>query len=232
MNSRDRMARTLATRNRTSCPWISAAASRQASTSASSTSCGRRWGWTPGHAGEGVEVYQMLGEIKDDLRDLLGIDTVPLYGSGTMFGFPRWSSRSGGTTMAPRCWCRWTSTRSTNPTAICSSTGGRPLGPASGHMPAGGDFFDAIIRQEPIDEDRLDPADNLEEFGPVEANELELYGSARSSCTPGRPAPLLHLRRPHLRRHRARPCDLPQAAARHPGYRGVVRQHGHAPRLR
>jgi hypothetical protein len=44
--------------------------------------------------------------------------------------------------------------------------------PASGHMPAGGYFFDAIIRQEPLDEDRLDPADNLEEFGPL--NELDL----------------------------------------------------------
>jgi uroporphyrinogen-III decarboxylase len=31
-------------------------------------------------------------------------------------------------------------------------------------MPTTGYFFDSVIRQEPIDEDRLDPADNLEEF--------------------------------------------------------------------
>jgi hypothetical protein len=31
-------------------------------------------------------------------------------------------------------------------------------------MPAGGYFFDAIVRQEPIDEDKLNPADNCEEF--------------------------------------------------------------------
>ena len=38
--------------------------------------------------------------------------------------------------------------------------------PPSGKMPAGGFFFDSIIRQEPIDEARLDPRDNLEEFSP------------------------------------------------------------------
>jgi len=36
-------------------------------------------------------------------------------------------------------------------------------------------FFDAIDRQPEIDEDRLNPADNLEEFGPVSAGELDLY---------------------------------------------------------
>ena len=36
--------------------------------------------------------------------------------------------------------------------------------PASGRMPKNGHYFDSIIRQEPIDEDKLDPADNLEEF--------------------------------------------------------------------
>jgi hypothetical protein len=34
----------------------------------------------------------------------------------------------------------------------------------SGHLPAGGYFFDAIVRQEPIDEDHLNAADNCEEF--------------------------------------------------------------------
>ena len=34
----------------------------------------------------------------------------------------------------------------------------------SGRMPKGGYFFDSIIRQEPIDEERLNPEDNLEEF--------------------------------------------------------------------
>jgi uroporphyrinogen-III decarboxylase len=39
-------------------------------------------------------------------------------------------------------------------------------------MPAGGFFFDAIVRQEPIDEESLDPEDNLEEFGRISEEEL------------------------------------------------------------
>jgi len=34
-------------------------------------------------------------------------------------------------------------------------------------MPVGGFYFDTIIRQEPFDEEKLNPGDNLEEFGPL-----------------------------------------------------------------
>jgi hypothetical protein len=36
-----------------------------------------------------VEIYQMLGEIAPDLAAALGVDTVSLHGTGTMFGFPQ-----------------------------------------------------------------------------------------------------------------------------------------------
>jgi hypothetical protein len=49
--------------------------------------------------------------------------------------------------------------------------------PPSAVMPAGGHFFDAIVRQEPIDESRLDPADNAEEFTPVADAELRHYAA-------------------------------------------------------
>jgi uroporphyrinogen-III decarboxylase len=39
-------------------------------------------------------------------------------------------------------------------------------------MPVDGFFFDSIIRQDPIDENDLDPQDNLEDFGPVEEDAL------------------------------------------------------------
>jgi len=45
--------------------------------------------------------------------------------------------------------------------------------PASGRMPAGGYYFDAIIRQPPIVEGRLGVEDNLEEFKPLSADDLE-----------------------------------------------------------
>jgi hypothetical protein len=52
--------------------------------------------------------------------------------------------------------------------------GDTTVGP-SGHMPEGGYFFDAVIRQDPIDEAKLDPTDNLQEFGPLGAEDLAYY---------------------------------------------------------
>jgi uroporphyrinogen-III decarboxylase len=40
-------------------------------------------------------------------------------------------------------------------------------------MPKGGYYFDAIIRQQPIDDDKLNVEDNLEEFGPVSDAEIQ-----------------------------------------------------------
>ena len=53
-----------------------------------------------------VEPYQMLGEVGDDLREVLGIDTVPLHDTGTMFGFPladfkEWRLRDGTPVLVP-----------------------------------------------------------------------------------------------------------------------------------
>jgi hypothetical protein len=42
-------------------------------------------------------------------------------------------------------------------------------------MPAGGWYFDAIIRQPPIDDAHLNVRDNLEEFGPISDQELAHY---------------------------------------------------------
>ena len=47
--------------------------------------------------------------------------------------------------------------------------------PPSGRMPKGGFYFDSIVRQEPIDENRLDPQDNLEEFGPISDADLQHF---------------------------------------------------------
>ena len=45
--------------------------------------------------------------------------------------------------------------------------------PPSGRMPKGGYYFDTIVRQPPIDDEKLRVEDNLEEFGPVPPAELE-----------------------------------------------------------
>jgi hypothetical protein len=59
--------------------------------------------------------------------------------------------------------------------------------PPSGRMPKDGYFFDNIVRQPPLDEDRLDPRDNLEEFTPVSEQELaHLECAARAARASGR----------------------------------------------
>jgi hypothetical protein len=55
--------------------------------------------------------------------------------------------------------------------------------PASGRMPKGGYFFDTIIRQEPIEEDKLNPEDNLEEFGPIAEQDLAHFASAAKQAS-------------------------------------------------
>ncbi|MBD3241914.1 MAG: methyltransferase [Chitinivibrionales bacterium] len=122
------------------------------------------------------EPYQMLGEIEDDLKDALGIDTVALPAPNTLFGF-----RNENWKMFRAPWGQellvsehFNTTRGGNGDLLIYPAGDTSA-PASGRMPAGGFFFDTIIRQEPIDEAALDPSDNLEEFGPLSESDLAYY---------------------------------------------------------
>ena len=130
----------------------------------------------PGTPVKVVEPYQMLGEIAEDLRNALGIDTVALHGDGTMFGFPsagfkEWTFHDGTPVLVPG---GFNTEYETNGELLQYPENDRSVGPCA-RMPEGGFFFDAIVRQPELDEDHLDPADNLEEFGPLSDDELALY---------------------------------------------------------
>ncbi len=130
----------------------------------------------PGKAVKVVEVYQMLGEIAPDLRDALGIDTVNLGGTSTMFGYPQkefkeWQLADGTPVLVPKDF----NTQPEPNGDLLQWPGGDRSVPPSGCMPAGGHFFDAIVRQEPIDEAKLDPADNTEEFQVLPEGEFAHY---------------------------------------------------------
>jgi hypothetical protein len=123
-----------------------------------------------------VEPFQMLGEIKPDLVDALGVDFVSLRGTGTLFGFRQegwkpWAAFDGTPMLVP---AGFNTEPESNGDLLLYPKGDKSASP-SGRMPAGGWYFDAIIRQPPIDDHALNVEDNLEEFGHVSDEELEHY---------------------------------------------------------
>jgi hypothetical protein len=130
----------------------------------------------PGTPVKVVEPYQMLGEIAPDLIEALGIDVVGLGGPRTMFGFENkdwkpWTLFDGTPVLVPAA---FNTTPEPNGDILMYPEGDRTA-PPSGRMPKGGYYFDTIVRQEPIDDAKLDPADNLQEFGPISDATLEHF---------------------------------------------------------
>ncbi len=122
-----------------------------------------------------VEPYQMLGLIEDDLASALELDVTGVLPPETMFGFPlkctkAWQAPWGQELLVPE---KFNIKYNGNDIYIFpqGDTGTAP----SGHMPEGGFFFDAIIRQEPVDDASLDPVDNLEEFGFISDDDLDYF---------------------------------------------------------
>lgn len=124
-----------------------------------------------------VEPYQMLGEIDDQLMDALGIDVVGRPPRKTLFGTVNsdWKPLTlfDGTEVLVSGDFNITEDPDTGDWLMYPE-GDTSVAP-SGRMPRGGFFFDSIVRQDPIDEDHLDPADNLEEFGLLDEDDLAYY---------------------------------------------------------
>jgi len=130
-------------------------------------------------SGEPVKVfdpYQMLGRVEADLRQALELDVVLLESPKNFFGFENkdwkpWRTFNGTDVLVAGLF-------NTKPEAngdILQYPQGDKNAPASARMPKGGFYFDSIIRQEPIVEDKLNPKDNLEEFAPLSDEDLKYY---------------------------------------------------------
>jgi hypothetical protein len=119
------------------------------------------------------EPYQMLGLVEEDLKHAMGLDVNGVFRRKTMFGFPAgnwkpWRTHQGLEVLVPG---DFNTTTGENGDTLIYPEGDLSVAP-SGRMPKDGYFFDSIIRQEPIDEDRLNPDDNLEEFNPLSAEDV------------------------------------------------------------
>jgi hypothetical protein len=131
----------------------------------------------PGTPIKVTEPYQMLGEIAPDLLDALDVDVVGLSSPSSMFGYPLtgwkpWTFFDGTPVLVPG---DFNTEPEPNGDILMYPEGDRAA-PPSGRMPAGGFYFDAIVRQPAFDEDNLNPADNCEEFQLVSESDLDYYG--------------------------------------------------------
>ena len=119
----------------------------------------------PGTPVKVIEPSQMLGEIKPDLLAAVGGDVMSVRLPGTKFGFPAkdwkpWTTFDGTPVLVPG---QFNTEPDADGAIVQYPQNDRTCGP-SAKMPKGGFYFDALVRQDPIDDEKLDPLDNCEEF--------------------------------------------------------------------
>ena len=125
-----------------------------------------------------TEPFQMLGEVDAELREAMGIDVVGAYGKGNLLGFDNnecewkpFTSNWGQELLVPQ---DFNYIKADDGSLVIFPGGDMTVGPCA-HMPATGYFFDAIIRQQPFEEDQLNVEENLEEFGYITDETLDYW---------------------------------------------------------
>jgi len=121
----------------------------------------------PDHRVRVHEPYQMLGEVDDAPTP------------STMFGYraEAWKPfvmPDGTPCLVPG---QFNFTRDSSGDYLMYPEGDTSVPPCA-RMTCDGFFFDSVRRQDPVCEDRLDPADNLEEFGPIGDDDVRTYVDA------------------------------------------------------
>jgi hypothetical protein len=112
--------------------------------------------------------YNMLGLVEEDLAAAMGLDLVGVLARNTNYGYPNenWKEfrTPWGQVVLVSGHFQYTTDANGD---LLTYPQGDVTAPPSGRMPPSSFFFDTIIRQEAIDEDALNPDDNLQEFGPL-----------------------------------------------------------------
>lgn len=121
-----------------------------------------------------IEPYQMLGEIDEDLRKIIGADCVPVWNRLNIFGFANdnykeWKLWDGTPLLVPE----YFNTVPENNKSILMYPKGDKNAMPSAKMPYKGYYFDNLIRQEKIQDNNLNIEDNLEDFQIIPLEELK-----------------------------------------------------------
>jgi hypothetical protein len=120
------------------------------------------------------EPFQMLAEVEEPVRKALGVDVYGITLPGTLFGYTneRWKPFTlfDGTEVLVSGNMAWEELPNGD---LLQFPEGNKAYPPSARMPAGGYYFDVLIRQEPIDEENLDPKEWADQtFGLLSDEEL------------------------------------------------------------
>ncbi len=126
-----------------------------------------------------IEPYQMLGEVEDDLMEAMGVDVIGISPPVDMFGNPLKDWKAFRTPWGQEVLVPGSFTVSVNEKGdtLIYPQGDRSV-PPSAKMPKAGYFFDAVNRQEPLDESALDPVDNTEEFALMSTADQDYWKAA------------------------------------------------------
>ena len=108
--------------------------------------------------------FQMLAEVEEEVRQRLGVDTYGIQLPETMFGYKNENWKpfklfDGTEVLVPD---NFNVNALDNGDLLQFPNGDKNV-PPSGKMPRGGHYFDILVRQEPIDENKLDPKEWVEQ---------------------------------------------------------------------
>ncbi len=123
-----------------------------------------------------IEPFQMLGEIDEELQEIIGVDCVPVFGRKDMFEIDETQFHEQVTPWGQRVLIASNIDLSTDEKGdvYMYARGDRSF-PPSAIMPSNCYFINAIERQREVDDSTLDPIDNLEEFGLLTDEDLNHY---------------------------------------------------------
>lgn len=122
-----------------------------------------------------TEIYQILGEVDKELRDYIGCDVIGLNGTHDMFGNKMVGSQPFRMMDGTPCTVSETFRyEMKNGECFAYAQGDTSL-PPSAKMPAGGCFFDGIVRNNEFDEDDLTPEEDWKEAFSVMSDESALH---------------------------------------------------------
>ncbi len=135
-----------------------------------------------------TEPYQMLGEVDTELQEAMGVDVLGISPPNDMFGnrldnWKQYRTSWGQEVLVPGS---FTVQIDGNGDTVLFPQGDDSVAP-SAKMPKAAYFFDAINRQQTIDDSKLKPEDNLEEFSLMSEGDVaywkksieNLHGSSR-----------------------------------------------------